>query len=281
MILYIMSIPKISFFIPVNSTGFEPGTGQGVKRMKSQPHQENAMQENAMKNPTLPEPEQAATRAFTLIELLVVITIIALLASLTLSAIGRALDRGKRTACASNLRQIGQSIYLYAAENREWLPLNRESSGPTWSRELIDSGFSEAGGAWRCPSHKPSPDTEALEVRSYIINGWITGPWGAASASRQRLFEAGEKYGPSLRGLVTEQWRGSGEGGAPRDNTHGEFQENLNYLLWPWNVRGPHRGDHANMLFLDGHVETVRYDFAKRGERNFTDIYDRVRWRWL
>ncbi len=52
-------------------------------------------------------------RAFTLIELLVVISIIALLISILLPALGRAREQGKTAVCISNLRSILQSTQMY------------------------------------------------------------------------------------------------------------------------------------------------------------------------
>ncbi len=61
-------------------------------------------------------------RGFTLIELLVVIAIIAVLAALLLTALRQGTASARRTACISNLRQIGAAIFAYAGDNDGLIP---------------------------------------------------------------------------------------------------------------------------------------------------------------
>jgi len=67
-------------------------------------------------------PRPKSIGVFTLIELLVVIGIIAILASLLLPALAHAKERGRRTVCLSNLRQLGMAIHTYAADNDGNIP---------------------------------------------------------------------------------------------------------------------------------------------------------------
>lgn len=65
-------------------------------------------------------------RAFTLTELLVVIAVIGILAALLLPALAAAKERGRRTQCTNNLKQIGTAFQLYVDDHGDQLP------GPVW-----------------------------------------------------------------------------------------------------------------------------------------------------
>ncbi len=60
--------------------------------------------------------------AFTLVELLVVIAIVAMLVALLLPALRTARQQAMVVQCASQLRQIGIGIHLYANDNRNVFP---------------------------------------------------------------------------------------------------------------------------------------------------------------
>src|SRR5262245_64839780 len=93
--------------------------------------------------------------AFTLIELLVVIAIIGILAGISLPALSRAKESGRRIACMNHLRQLGLAHRMYVDENHDRL-LPRVHTN-RWPAALRD-GYRNLK-ILRCPTDGPNPAT--------------------------------------------------------------------------------------------------------------------------
>ena len=77
-----------------------------------------------------------APLGFTLIELLVVIEIIAILIGILLPTLARARESAHRSACLSNLRQLGQAFNMYANAFHDHIPLGHISDEYQWDYTL-------------------------------------------------------------------------------------------------------------------------------------------------
>jgi prepilin-type N-terminal cleavage/methylation domain-containing protein/prepilin-type processing-associated H-X9-DG protein len=76
---------------------------------------------------------------FTLVELVVVVLILGILAALLLPAISKSKVKAERTVCTGNLRQWGVAISMYAGENHNSFPDNRDGSGLSWCGSTVQS----------------------------------------------------------------------------------------------------------------------------------------------
>jgi prepilin-type N-terminal cleavage/methylation domain-containing protein/prepilin-type processing-associated H-X9-DG protein len=70
---------------------------------------------------------------FTLIELLVVIAIIAILAAILFPVFARARENARRSACMSNLKQLGLGVLQYAQDYDEKFPVYRTVGQEGWA----------------------------------------------------------------------------------------------------------------------------------------------------
>lgn len=97
-------------------------------------------------------------RGFTLIELLVVIAIIAILAAILFPVFSRAREQARKTACLSNMKQIGNALMMYAQDWDETLPFFAEpcwgripnQGGLFWTEQLIP--YAKNKTVYKCPS---------------------------------------------------------------------------------------------------------------------------------
>jgi prepilin-type N-terminal cleavage/methylation domain-containing protein/prepilin-type processing-associated H-X9-DG protein len=102
--------------------------------------------------------QRRSTKGFTLVELLVVIGIIALLISILLPSLNRAREQANRIKCASNLRQIGYGIQLYANENNGNYPRTYFNPAQATVRSDNYGGQNNAGTAFSfAPAGSASP----------------------------------------------------------------------------------------------------------------------------
>jgi prepilin-type N-terminal cleavage/methylation domain-containing protein len=83
----------------------------------------------------------ARWKAFTLLEVLVTVAVIAILAVLLLTSVGRAKNKAKETVCLNNLKQVGLGLALYLGDNSQTLPLRVSQKGSTGAPPLPNSSF--------------------------------------------------------------------------------------------------------------------------------------------
>jgi len=230
---------------------------------------------------------------FTLIELLVVVSIIAVLASLLLPAIGGARSMSRQVTCSSQLRQLGIAMFGYAGDSNGFVPplyYSPPAPGVTWDDLLGGGGydgrmlsqdamntdfvpFERTGNRiYICPADQASDAPHAVYWRRTfsIPNGWCTGGFGASPAPQAPRSDGnGAQYWgisdadwsmnldqiPASKVIMLTEMPTSHERGFY--NILGNMS--LSTIAAPsWQIGNTlHRG-RSNYLYCDGHVVTKR-----------------------
>lgn len=223
-----------------------------------------------------------ARRAFTLIELLVVVAIIALLISILLPSLSSAREIGKRTKCAANLHSVGQAIPACWAENRDFGPTWDDGEpGPpkghqqfmlTWVDVLFDLGYLGELKAGICPNDQRSDEVAERRGQSwnfkYVENIGLSegSKFGTLTSYAMNVvmhfnFKEDRFPGGEARQLYAMDgwWNWLSGVNAAWLFAPGQFDP-ISFIHNYSTMAGWRHGKEfaANVVYLDGHVNTIR-----------------------
>lgn len=194
------------------------------------------------------------SRAFTLIELLVAISIVAIMALLTITGAKQYLGRAQVASCANNLRSLGEGAHMYNADHQYFLPwyttpssadATKNGEGYWW--QALSPYVGTNTKVFRCPADKAFAFDAVDRTTSYGWNYKLTGHGDSGAAPD---FVKVVTYSKPSTVLVASD--GSGGAASQQEDSWGYIDERAVHEADPTRHFGK-----GNALFLDGHVERL------------------------
>lgn len=206
---------------------------------------------------------------FTLIELLVVVSIVAVLSLLGISGARQVKVMSERAKCASNLRQIGIALQVYASDNGGDFPMTSHTTGASledaWVYQLeeyLEEGFDSIRVS---PGDPKRSQRISASGTSYVLNSFLFVPeYDPFGNPVSEPYSKPALIPKPARTMLAFTIAEGAPVGAQSDHTHSSrwtsWEAVLSDISPDLHRVGKPKTDHtrgsSNYLFADGHVET-------------------------
>lgn len=218
-------------------------------------------------------------RGFSLVELLTVIAVIAILGAIVIPVISGMRQAAEQTTSASNMRQLGLAIHLYANDNHGKMPRSTHDEAlveRTWVHTLAPY-LEDVDDVRICPADPRAEERLEADATSYLLNEFLV------VAEKRFDYSTGQMEVVSdftnLRNLPDPARTAmvfvgaeSMAVGATADHTHSRGWTTWGAVLS--DIDPDRHGNRANYLFADNHIEARRADELRaliEGGENFAD----------